>query len=457
MATAYRFDVPTRGDGILRYPADASTASKVSELLQRDLEIPHQLLTLYGTGASSSQLQSGFDSNQTYQARLAKARPEVVARLRDDYAAALPDYVGKAKHYVDFLRFFQGEIEQKGWQAVLVEYLLREEEGEDGPALQLLTRLYASFLHPLIHLMFGVEWEQPALVAEALAQTAVHDDDAAIRSFFLDSEKAAASAAAAAAAEGGNSSDYGTDFARLFEQAAKDDKLRKSSSWDDTLGPHVCGRVLGKVHHEMVRLAAKVKVSPDNLAEKTAEMGHVNAYVAALGAWNPPYIPKFDFFFIHHVNSVPFFSAVNAHSWIPTSTKTRLLEWKMRLDLLQYVAGGLPSLDHEAILDTYTPQDERDRAALLAAGGDGHAQSPRDLLPRVHAIPDDGHIIKLSRALILIQERTAEFSDREWVRIRRDDQWLRIHYMLLRGVERESGHWVMSPGFKQSWRGVPKL
>lgn len=33
------------------------------------------------------------------------------------------------------------------------------------------------FLHPLIHLGFGLEFRQPAIIAEALAMTSVHIDD----------------------------------------------------------------------------------------------------------------------------------------------------------------------------------------------------------------------------------------------------------------------------------------
>ena len=50
---------------------------------------------------------------------------------------------------------------------------------------------FAGFLHPLIHLGFGVEFQQPAIVAEALAQAAVHDNW--IGPFLHGAEEAAAS------------------------------------------------------------------------------------------------------------------------------------------------------------------------------------------------------------------------------------------------------------------------
>ena len=35
---------------------------------------------------------------------------------------------------------------------------------------------WIGFLHPIIHLGFGVEFKQPAIIAEALAEAAVHDN-----------------------------------------------------------------------------------------------------------------------------------------------------------------------------------------------------------------------------------------------------------------------------------------
>jgi hypothetical protein len=35
-------------------------------------------------------------------------------------------YLGKGKHYAEFLKFFQEEIEAKGWKEVVTEYLLSE-------------------------------------------------------------------------------------------------------------------------------------------------------------------------------------------------------------------------------------------------------------------------------------------------------------------------------------------
>lgn len=46
----------------------------------------------------------------------------------------------------------------------------------------------------------------------------------------------------------------------------------------------------------------------------------------------------------HHVNAAPFFQTINAQPWIPVETKARLLEWKIRYDIIKYAARAVPAL-----------------------------------------------------------------------------------------------------------------
>ncbi|POR37682.1 Putative nucleosome assembly protein C36B7.08c, partial [Tolypocladium paradoxum] len=206
MATAYQIHVPARDTGLLGVEQDEAAAAKVTELLQKDLEnhhvffnaegfhnhILHQLLALYGTGAAPALLQQAYDANKTYQIAAMEPHSAVVDELQHDWAASAPKYLGKGRHYPDFLAFFQREVARKGWQAVLAERVF----DLDAPGSAALRgRLYAGFLHPMIQLMYGVEWEQPAVVAEGLAQAAVHDGR--LGEFLAKVDRAAADAPAA--------------------------------------------------------------------------------------------------------------------------------------------------------------------------------------------------------------------------------------------------------------------
>ncbi|CAG9999857.1 unnamed protein product [Clonostachys byssicola] len=442
MATAHHVHVRPAESGILAIKQDEETAAKVSDLLQKDLEnhhvyfnaegfhnhIPHHLLTLYGTGANSDHLQVAYDTNATYQIRARPPKTQVVEELEANYANAAPKIFSRGTQYSSFLEFFEREIEKKGWQDVMSEYVF----ADSNVSRQLFSRLYSGFLHPMIQLMFGLEWEQPAIIAEALAQAAVHND------------RLGEAMNKAEAAANQRNQPLRVPFASLFEniRSAESRKLVHSAHWDDP--NRVYDGVLARAPQEAIDLMARIKVREEELEERAVEMLHTAAYVAAAAAWHPPHIPKFDFFLIHHLNSAPIFLTFNKQKWIPMQTKVRLLEWKMRLDLVQYIARGCPPL-HADILRTYMPA--RDQKPV------SHS---RELLPRFHVIRDDGHTIKVVRAMLIGQEVSKPYVGKDWIRIHTDDDWLRMHYLLLDGVEGQSSQWVRSAGFEQAWEDVPQ-
>ena len=146
-------------------------------------------------------------------------------------------YLGSEKYYHSFLVFFEQEINQKGWQQVLNEYIFKGDERADD----MLVRMFGGILHPIIHLGFGVEFEQPAIIAEALAQAAVHDNREA--SHLVESEKAAEA----------HSPDRRSDTT-IVQLLAE--------SYADT--QHTSRR--------RTKYARQVHVTEENLEEKTAEM-----------------------------------------------------------------------------------------------------------------------------------------------------------------------------------------
>lgn len=245
-----------------------------------NLQVAHHLLTLYGTGAKPDDLQKAFDENASYQLRASKPASSIVDELQADFAAHAPRYLGKGKHYADFLRFFQLEIERKSWQDVLTEYVFRE---NDPVAHDMLGRLYAGFLHPIIQLMFGFEWAQPAIVAEALAQTAVHENK--LGALFDQAERRAEERNPA----------Y-RPLPEFFEEvgAGGHEKLARSAQFKDP--NKVYDGIMKRAPEEAVEFVSGIKVREEDLEERTAEMIHTAAYIATAAAAHPPHVPKLDFF-----------------------------------------------------------------------------------------------------------------------------------------------------------------
>lgn len=184
--------------------------------------------------------------------------------------ARFATYLGKEKYYHDFLKFFQLEMDSKGWQNVVNEYLFKGDERADD----MLVRLFAGFLHPIIHLGFGVEFQQPAIAAEALAQTAVHSNW--MGPLLLGAEKVAKE----------NGVRKSKTLVELLDAIHDDEKLRAAPRWED--GNKLRDGIIGRAAQEMIGYASQYIVeSSDVLEEKTAEM--INAAGVLFGFYPSSY------------------------------------------------------------------------------------------------------------------------------------------------------------------------
>lgn len=295
MATAHRIHISPENTGLWGVKQTDEVANKVTELLQKDLEvnhvyfndrgfhnhIVHHLLALFGTGADAAAIQQGFDANLGYQRPARPTHKNVVEDLFQTWSHA-SKYLGKDQYYPDFLAFFQREIERKGWEAVVSEYLFSGTEAAED----LLVRLYAGVLHPLLQLMYAMEWKQPAIVAEALAQTCVHH--ANLKKELFEAERRA-------------NENYSRSpgarmpsIASLLREVRDQPKLGKELKYDD--GYSLRDTVFNRAGDEMLQIMSKVKVRPDEVEERTAEMFDAIMFMAAGASFHPQRVNKFDFF-----------------------------------------------------------------------------------------------------------------------------------------------------------------
>jgi len=66
-------------------------------------------------------------------------------------------------------------------------------------------------------------------------------------------------------------------------------------------------------------------------------------------------------------------------------------------------------------------------------------------------MPDDGHAIKLARAVGVCEELTKKYQDRDWVLIKGDDVWAKIHHLVLDSLQSPGEYWVRSAGLDEAW------
>ncbi|KAI5867171.1 hypothetical protein GGS23DRAFT_612275 [Durotheca rogersii] len=463
MATAYTIRIAPDNTGLCKVRQDESTAKAASDLLQDDLEkhhvffnprgfhnhISHHILSLYGTGASSEDMKKGFDGNKSYQRPAFEAHREVIEGLKDWEVAK--GRLANELHYPDFLAFFQKEIERLGWQQVLKEYVFNGDTKSEDMMLRMFSgelvgqtamprymlpkgcpdwKLTASpaLLHSLIQLMYGVEWEQPAMVAMGLAQAAVHRDS--LRAFLLGAEEAAKS-----------NPDPMPSIVSLLEEIRSNKTV--AAAVEKAGIDEIRQGVLEGTWDETIAIASRVKIKPEELDERTAEMYDSTIYASAAAAFRPGKYPKFDFILMHHVNVNPIFLVINRQDWIPIESKVRLLEWKIRIDIAHYVNRGCPPLSLENVA-SYVPTDK--------SIGPADAQ-----LPRVHALDDDGHAIKLFRALILGRELSEKYGDRDWANVKGDCLWTRLIHLMVDSAESPGPRWIRSKMLGASWAFIPDL
>ncbi|KAI1768696.1 hypothetical protein GGR53DRAFT_476623 [Hypoxylon sp. FL1150] len=433
MATAHTIQITPDNTGLWQIHQDESAAKKASELLQEDLEkhhvyfnhdgfhnhISHHILSLYGTGASAEHLKRGYAENASYQRPTLKTHERVIDELKDWETAKMR--VGKEQYYPDFLAFYQSEIERLGWEKALYEYMFKGDERSED----MLSRMFAGFLHPLIQLMYGVEWKQPAMVAMGLAQAAIHQDS--LGKFLLTAEKASESVSAPM-----------PSIASLLEEVRSNEKLATAAQMKDS--NKIRDGVLTRAWDETIAVTSRVKVKPEELDEKTAEMYHTAIYEGALAAFHQGKEPKFDFFLMHHINVCPIFIAINSQDWIPIESKVRLLEWKIRMDLVEYAARACPPLSIDNIF-SYVPKDKKLGPA-------------NEQLPRLFVLEDDGHAIKLFRAVGLGQRVCEKYEDRDWTQIK-GDLWTRLNHLVVDSVESDGPRWVRGAGNSSAWKDVP--
>ena len=114
-------------------------------------------------------------------------------------------------------------------------------------------------MHPFIHLGFGLEFEQPAIIAEALGQTLIHPTW--LDSFFLEVDQAAK-----------ESQEPHKFFVSILDEIRADKKLSAAAEWGNI--NLIRDGVLAKARDEMAKYASQWRVRAEDLEAATAEVAN---------------------------------------------------------------------------------------------------------------------------------------------------------------------------------------
>ncbi|PQE27712.1 hypothetical protein CJF31_00009935 [Rutstroemia sp. NJR-2017a BVV2] len=376
--------------------------------------ITHYLLSQTALAARPAQMERAYFQEQKLQRPQFPADEQVVVNMND------PEFFrsgfSQENHYHNYLTFFKRQIGKRGVGPVVHDTLFSRTQNAE---LHL-----ARFLHPIIHFGFDVEFNQPAIIAEGLAQGAIHKPEI---SHVFD---------AIARYEKSNTLNMSTDrlLVDLIREIEQDDKIGNAACWGN--GSHIIDDPLANAPEEPWCIAAQYRVSPVQLEEKTAEMINVCAYFTA-AAQLPSKEHKLDFFFIHNVNCFIFFSAFLKKDWLSNEDKAHLLEMKCRFDIISYAARGSPHLDINEVINYQPKKSENDWEGLLR---------------RVNAFLDDFHVTRVIRSLTHGEQVSKKYESQPGFPMP-THLFLQAAHIAMNSTEEAyyGGHWVRGAGFKEQW------
>ncbi|KFY10106.1 hypothetical protein V491_07809 [Pseudogymnoascus sp. VKM F-3775] len=388
--------------------------------------IVHSLLTILALGANPQELQDRYNDGVPIQRKIPDVDNALLEKLAD--AEVFSNTLGQITQYHTFLEFFRREIATKGWKEVVQEYVFARTKVADT----ILARMYEGAYHPIIHLGLGIEFQQPSIIAEALAQAATHDNSN-IETLFHNAESEAAIVYPTAKPK---------PMIQLIHEIHGNETIRNAPRWSD-FGNKMRDGIIGRAGEEMQSLAAQFRIRKDEkeLERRTAEMISTCAYFAG-AAQHEGRKRKIDFFYMHSVTSSIFFTVLIRQDWIKLEDRVRLVEWKVRLDLAWYAVSGCPPLDGNAISSySNSESDGIEWAELFSAVNKEH---------------DDGHAAKFIRALKNGEHVSSEFEQGEWEAYfpMKGDMWLRLARMCQDTTKNlpTDLKWVMFTGFDQPWK-----
>ncbi|KAF8333684.1 hypothetical protein F5887DRAFT_921889 [Amanita rubescens] len=355
----------------------------------------HRILALWALGADEAIIEVGYETDSSY--------------LRETYPSPNPITVGNFKEHLGdanaYLEFFSREVLDLGLPGALEKYIFSREFNfsKDGEPLRMLDRFISGLLHPFIHTGYGYEFGLPGIVAEGLAQTALHETnfrDVINAEFF---NKYAGNTAALKVKP--------THALTILSRVLKDERLAgapehlsQQSDLTATVSKYA------DIICEYVEQWDTETADPNNTTRKFEELVWTNVAIYGTSGFKQGAEFKNDFAFMHLVTSAIFLPSVL--SFLSPPSQDLLLRVYFASTLAFYVIRGRPSLNIKSFYEYQetvyplpggalpTPHE----TALPRAAADPNrvkAVTPNPWLPIIATslVHPNEHLVKLQRAL----------------------------------------------------------
>ncbi|KAI0075061.1 hypothetical protein K474DRAFT_1647047 [Panus rudis PR-1116 ss-1] len=419
---------PTIRQGILNFPGATPESKAAAErLLEEDRQqhhslyragfhnhLSHHILAAYDLGAPAKLLQTIYDEEKK---ALRPIRPD-----GSDTTKAEPinrenwtQYLGPQhdQQYADYLAFFSDEIANIGVGQVLERYLFSP--AANGNGTHMLLRFVSGAVHPLIQTGYAVEFGSDAMVAQALAQAAMHDVFAPELYDLKDLSDQSGEKEASADPTHRQPS-RGKSLLSILREAYDSDILHPVMPYDPNalLSKRQRDALQGGRPEEIKRLASlwKVDVSKgqQELDDKVEELFWVTTLLLA-GTSKVGRTPRLDFFLMHLLNATLFVpSLLNA---IPSlESKALLLRALIPVILNYLILRGRPRINPDVLMSyTAVPRPPASQGlpqpdtSALGDLRDDEAYNPWPVIIESVLYAPDAHTVKAIRALYYAAQR----------------------------------------------------
>ncbi|CCM01887.1 uncharacterized protein FIBRA_03958 [Fibroporia radiculosa] len=416
---------PTITQGILNIPgATAQSKATAERILEEDRatyhclwgrvglhnHLSHHILAAYDFGASSPLLQAIYDKEKSGLSPIHLADRQTGAveeQLVQITSRNWTKFLGDEKYYAKYLTFFSNELAQRNVGEVFELYIFEQAANRSGAYM--LSRFLSGAVHPIIQTGYGVEFGSIAMVAQGLAQTAIHSPFVP-ELFDLNSGKYVNDATTETAGSPRRQPARGSSLLAILREAYDSPIMVPVMPYDPNAFLRVrIASVLADPMRlaEIRRLAAKwcidVRRGQQELDDKVEELLWLTTLLLA-STGKRDKSPRLDFFLMHMLNMSIFIPSLLAV--IPTmESKATLLRSLIPVLLMYLTIRGRPRIDPELLLSyTETPcppgvREERPHSSSIGDSCQTEFVNPWPAIVASVLHAPDPHTLKAIRAL----------------------------------------------------------
>ncbi|KAI6030051.1 hypothetical protein EDC04DRAFT_2714191 [Pisolithus marmoratus] len=317
--------------------------------------ITHRALALYALGASGTSIRTLYDLDRQTQ-RPAIDTPEAITR------ANFVDHLGDENYYQGYITFFKGEVDEKGASKVLEEYVFSDDfQYQEGASKQpeLLARLTAGVMHPMIHVGYGLEFGLKGMLVEGLALCVVENPDVKgffPLSFFSGKQDDIEETSHVLSSLESSTKAGDTHVFDVLARMLKDDHLKVNGAPGSA--QELIRSYGARIRHHAMRWTIDT-TKPGEVERRMEELIWAASVIYAIGGYNEGKGFAAEFFLMHIVTSSLFLPSVIVH--LSPRSQVLLLRAYLQTILGWWVGRGRPGLNIKSFMASTPTQLASDK------------------------------------------------------------------------------------------------